>query len=358
MCSMAALGRVELPGVDSATDGMLFVAPTNSNNPTNIAAGVPREGGWEIAVREDEDIDSSGQTLADVSELDYQFLYVPYDSVNLVGGYIQGTDGTVIQGAGESRFSLSRRAAGDYAVSILDAQGNKRTGDDGMLLLSVAGIVDDQSGLPDRAFMSYEYDAASGDFIVQSRKLTDTDPDLSENVFGDVLSLSDTDFYFAFVDFANPFSPPGDVPGDFNADGVLDASDIDDLTQQVATNSGALEYDLNNDASVNDSDINVWVKDLFHSWIGDANLDGEFNSGDLVAVLSSGTYEADVDAVWSTGDFNGDGRTNSSDLVVALSDGGYEQGPQAAVSAVPEPTSGVLLLLGLLAICGSRSRER
>ncbi len=67
-------------------------------------------------------------------------------------------------------------------------------------------------------------------------------------------------------------------------------------------------------------------------------------------VLSSGTYEADIDAVWTTGDFNGDGRTNSSDLVVALSDGGYELGPVAAVAAVPEPTTG--LALSLAAITG------
>ena len=66
-------------------------------------------------------------------------------------------------------------------------------------------------------------------------------------------------------------------------------------------------------------------------------------------MLSSGTYEADVDAVWSTGDFNGDGRTNSSDLVVALSDGGYEVGPRAAIAAaVPEPAA--IALVGYLAV--------
>ncbi len=135
------------------------------------------------------------------------------------------------------------------------------------------------------------------------------------------------------------------VPGDFNSDGVLDAMDIDDLTTQVATGNNPAGYDLTGDSVVDINDINSWVKDAFNSWIGDANLDGEFNSGDLVTVLSSGTYEADVDAVWSTGDFNGDGRANTSDLVAALSDGGYEVGPRAAVAAVPEPASGLLLLL-------------
>ena len=127
----------------------------------------------------------------------------------------------------------------------------------------------------------------------------------------------------------------GGVVGDFNGDGVLDAADIDDLTGQSASGLHVAKYDLNGDTLVDEDDVNVWIKDLFNSWVGDANLNGEFNSGDLVVVLSSGTYEADVDAVWSTGDFNGDGRANSSDLVAALSDGGYELGPRAAVQAVP-----------------------
>ncbi len=150
----------------------------------------------------------------------------------------------------------------------------------------------------------------------------------------------------------------GGIQGDFDGSGALDAADIDDLTAQVA-NSGSLSpYDLDGDGALSDADIQVWVKDLFNSWIGDANLDGEFNSGDLVVVLSSGTYEADVDAVWSTGDFNGDGRANTSDLVAALSDGGYEQGTRAAVAAVPEPATAALWLIGLGMFIGWRRPHR
>jgi hypothetical protein len=142
------------------------------------------------------------------------------------------------------------------------------------------------------------------------------------------------------------------VPGDFNGDGLLTTVDIDDLTGQSAAGTHPVAYDLNTDALVNEGDVNVWVKDLFNSWIGDADLNGEFNSSDLVTVLASGTYEADVAAVWSTGDFNGDGRANSSDLVAALADGGYEQGPRAAVAAVPEPTGIVTAIVALLAAIG------
>ena len=152
-------------------------------------------------------------------------------------------------------------------------------------------------------------------------------------------------------------STPGGLPGDFNGDGVLDALDINDLTAQSASQLNRTEYDLNGDMLVDTQDVNVWVKDLFKSWIGDANLDDEFNSGDLVEVLSAGAYEVDVDAFWTSGDFNGDGRANSSDLVVALSDGGYEQGPLGAVASVPEPSSLVLVLLGLFGAAGRLRRE-
>jgi hypothetical protein len=149
----------------------------------------------------------------------------------------------------------------------------------------------------------------------------------------------------------------GVLTGDFNANGVLDAPDIDDLTAQSAGGMNPATHDLNADALVNVGDVNVWVKDLFNSWVGDANLDGEFNSGDLVVVLASGTYEADVDSVWTTGDFNGDGRTNSTDLVAALADGGYELGPRAAVAAVPEPSALLLTLCGLVMILVRRRQS-
>jgi hypothetical protein len=159
---------------------------------------------------------------------------------------------------------------------------------------------------------------------------------------------------FADLKFLGEFS--GEVVGDFNGSGALDAADIDDLTAQSAGGQNPAAYDLNSDALVNDGDVGVWVRDLYNTWIGDANLDGEFNSSDLVTVLSSGTYEADVNSVWSTGDFNGDGRTNSGDLVAALSDGGYEAGPRAAVAAVPEPAGGMLLMIGALLACTLRGR--
>ena len=84
----------------------------------------------------------------------------------------------------------------------------------------------------------------------------------------------------------------------------------------------------------------------------DANLNGEFNTADLVYVFQSGIYEDGIpeNAGCATGDWNGDADFDSGDLVVAFPGGGFEQGPSRNTSAVPEPSSAVLFLVGLLAL--------
>ena len=109
--------------------------------------------------------------------------------------------------------------------------------------------------------------------------------------------------------------------------------------------------------SIND-DVHFWVKDLIESWIGDANLDREFNSSDMVQVFASGKYETGERAGWIEGDWNGDGVFASSDMVTAFVDGGYEKGQRVDASAVPEPTSVILLLAGLMVTVIHRRRLR
>ena len=60
---------------------------------------------------------------------------------------------------------------------------------------------------------------------------------------------------------------------------------------------------------------------------GDANLDGRFNSSDLVKVFQAGKYEDSIfqNASWEEGDWNGDGDFDSQDLVMAFQLGWYEQ---------------------------------
>lgn len=66
------------------------------------------------------------------------------------------------------------------------------------------------------------------------------------------------------------------------------------------------------------------------AYAGDANLDGVFNSTDLVLVFQAGKYETGQAAVWATGDWNEDGVFNSSDLVLAFQEGHYADGDMMA----------------------------
>jgi hypothetical protein len=138
------------------------------------------------------------------------------------------------------------------------------------------------------------------------------------------------------------------IAGDFDFNGVLTVADIDGLAANVRAGTNTSLFDLNDDDKVQTEDRRIFIKDLRRTWFGDANLDGQFNSGDLVTVFQAGQYEDGVpgNSTWATGDFNGDAEFNTSDMVFAFQDGGYEKRPRAA--AVPEPSCWVLFIAGML----------
>ena len=149
--------------------------------------------------------------------------------------------------------------------------------------------------------------------------------------------------------------------GDFNGDGLLSGKDIDLLSAEARNPGPKLSFDLTGDETVNAEDRTHWVHNLRTTYFGDANLDGEFNSSDLVDIFTAGQYEDDIEmnSTWATGDWNGDGDFDTGDLVVAFQDGGFENGPKAATNAVPEPSGDSLaFLLGLAAALGRRSPSK
>ena len=126
------------------------------------------------------------------------------------------------------------------------------------------------------------------------------------------------------------------VVGDYDDDHLLTVADVDILMTRVRKGPFSGSYDLNEDGVLDSSDVRVWVEDLKNTWFGDANLDSEFNSTDLVEVFKGGQYEDGIalNSTWGTGDWNADGEFKSGDLVFAFAGGGYEFGPRAEIAIV------------------------
>ena len=199
-----------------------------------------------------------------------------------------------------------------------------------------------------------------------TRSADEFDPTLGIQRFGLIGSSNanvDPDYLFdnIILRTGEDISPGIAAPtGDFDSDGDFDAADIDALTTAIRDGVTSARFDLNNDGIVNTADRTGWVVDVKQTWFGDANLDGEFNSGDFVQVFSAGEYEDAVDgnSTWATGDWNGDGDFNSGDFVVAFGDGGFEIGPRNAVSSVPEPSGLGLVLAAMMTVSFAVRRNR
>ena len=148
------------------------------------------------------------------------------------------------------------------------------------------------------------------------------------------------------------------LPGDFDADGDLDADDIDALSAALEDQSSVDLFDVNGDGSVDQADHTFWVKELKNTYFGDSDLDAEFDSGDLVAVFQAGEYEDAIgdNSGWAEGDWNGDGDFTSGDVVLAFQDGGFEQGPRPELAAVPEPHGIGMLTIALALAAVSSTR--
>jgi hypothetical protein len=117
--------------------------------------------------------------------------------------------------------------------------------------------------------------------------------------------------------------------------------DIEQLVAAVKSENQDPVYDLDGNSTVNFSDVQFWLHQIAHTFPGDSNLDGEFNSSDLVQIFVAGEYEDGIEnnSTWSEGDWNGDCEFDSGDLVTAFQAGAYEKGP-AVTAMVPEPKLG------------------
>ncbi len=159
------------------------------------------------------------------------------------------------------------------------------------------------------------------------------------------------------------------VYGDFDEDGQLTAQDLDAMAHAVRFGEYLPSFDLNRDSALDGDDRRFLVEQVLGSSFGDANLDGRFDSTDLIQVLQAGEYEDDelLNSTWETGDWNGDLEFGSSDLIAAVQSGRFEL-PREPVAErlrsaggqmVPEPSAlGVCYLAAVALITLARGRQR
>ncbi|MCA9200625.1 MAG: hypothetical protein KDA87_23960 [Planctomycetales bacterium] len=283
---------------------------------------------------------------------------------------------------GSSVISLQARTmavATDAHVNALFGNQGGPWSDFANMEAAQTNLVDDSEGLIELFLPWDNFDATSPDFFIPA--IDDTGlyhpdaPGVGDEWFFNVARIQAGTSVTAWapnpsstfaaarphgiLEFVDGLSPVLDC--DVNRDSICNASDIDLLSAAVRNENPSPEFDLNSDGLVNDDDRIYWIQDLMNTWVGDANLDGEFSSSDLVEVFVAGQYEDGVgeNSGWAQGDWSGDAEFDTNDFVVAFQDGGFELGPRAvAAHTVPEPRLSFFLWTTLMLRAGWRRPPR
>ena len=126
---------------------------------------------------------------------------------------------------------------------------------------------------------------------------------------------------------------------DLQNDGSLNIADVDLICAQLESSDPRLDF--NEDGAVNDADLATVLEKTFQSVTGDVNLDGRFNSDDLIRVLQASKFEDDVanNAKWSEGDWNCDGDFTTRDFVFVFQAGTFVS--EASPAATPLSWTGI-----------------
>jgi hypothetical protein len=168
-------------------------------------------------------------------------------------------------------------------------------------------------------------DAANGDLRLASGNSLAVDAGtLLEAPQTDILGQSRP--YGAATD-VGAYEYQGDRRGDLNGDQQVNAVDIDLLYAALRLGTTDPQFDLDGNGLSDQRDTDWLVEQILGTVYGDANLDGHFDTADLIAVFQAGKFEDQFDdnAGWAEGDWDGDGDFGTGDLVLALQRGGFEQ---------------------------------
>jgi hypothetical protein len=160
------------------------------------------------------------------------------------------------------------------------------------------------------------------------------------------------------------FAIDNDILGDFDNDGDVDADDVDffsTLLRQPASVDPRL--DLNSDGLITLADHDFHIENLALTPAGGPTLVGDLNFDGIVDVLSDASrlvnnLNRTSGVGYADGDLDADGRIDVlTDAARLLNNLGQSASASVATSAVPEPSSG-LVLGWLLAMAGLSRAKR
>ncbi|MCA9200592.1 MAG: VCBS repeat-containing protein [Planctomycetales bacterium] len=166
------------------------------------------------------------------------------------------------------------------------------------------------------------FENQDGQFVRHDDILGHTFGTRNSPIFGDFDQDGDVDLVFNQFWYRND-SATG-APGDINLDGTIDQHDVDLLfaAMRIAADP---KFDLNADGMVNSDDAKFLLFEILDTPVGDVNLDGFFDSADLVLIFQANQYDDGIqgNSTWRTGDWNGDYDFDSADLVFAFQHGNF-----------------------------------
>jgi hypothetical protein len=239
MVARTAAGRYQVDlGVDSRTDGLLFAIGNNNENIAVQTGPLADGSGWDVRVA-----DNATNHGATGLDKDWSFVYLPYDTPGLIGGRYDGAASSNLASVGD--FTMNRLGTGQYELRIAG-----ETPSTGMLIMTVAHLT--TAGLvtaPDDNIMTYQ-PGPTGAFLINSY-------DLQTTASQATLSLQDTTFAWAFINFADPISPVSSA-GDFDEDGDVDGADLLEWQRNIGAMGADLPADGNRNGIVDLADLDLW----------------------------------------------------------------------------------------------------
>jgi hypothetical protein len=138
----------------------------------------------------------------------------------------------------------------------------------------------------------------------------------------------------------------GIVNGDFNEDGFVGVEDLDTLIAAIRAGTSDLLFDADQSGNVDEADRDYWITEIQGTIDGDVNFDGNVDSTDLNTLGLN--WRSTTATSWSQGDFNGDGNVDSTDLNTIGLNWRKVAAVQASTAPIPEPSTLLLTILGLV----------